>query len=154
MGGRLSPVRARDTDASPLRGPRVRPEPLPSDGDEFPRNDELLTSVRDFLRDDVMKATHGRTQFMARVAANSLDILLRDMSLGPPLRAAEHARLQALLGHAGTREALRWELVNSLRDGSLALDTPGLAAHLRETVVGEVAIDQPVYSGFRTATTG
>lgn len=128
------------------------PEALPFAGDEFPRNDELLISVRDFLREDVMKATQGRTQFMARVAANSLDILLRDMQLGPSLRAAEHARLKQLFARDDSREALRWELVNRLRDGSLSLDTPGLEAHLRETVVGEVAIDQPVYSGYKTAT--
>ena len=120
-------------------------------GDELPRNDELLTSVRDFLRAEVMTETRGRTQFMARVAANSLDILLRDMQLGPALRAAEHRGLQSILGHGGEREALRWELVNKLRDGSMALDHPGLEAHLRATSVGELAIDQPVYSGFKQA---
>jgi hypothetical protein len=33
----------------------------------------------------------------------------------------------------------------------MPLDTPGLAEHLRETVVNQVAIDQPKYSGLRTA---
>lgn len=123
-------------------------------GDELPRNDELLISVRDFLRDDVMAATTGRTQFMARVAANSLDILLRDMSLGPALRAAEQHRLVAVMGHEGTREALRWELVAKLRDGSMPLDQPGLVEHLRATVLGELAIDQPNYSGYKNALQG
>lgn len=120
-------------------------------GDELPRNDELLVSVRDFLREDVMSATSGRTHFMARVAANSLDILLRDMQLGPALRAAEHTRLQAVLGVGGDRESVRWALVEKLRDGSMRLDHPGLVEHLRTTVVGELAIDQPVYSGFKQA---
>ncbi len=130
------------------------PAATPPGGDELPRDDELLISVRDFLREDVMGATTGRTQFMARVAANSLDILLRDQQLGPALRAAEHTRLSAIMGHAGTREALRWELVEALRDGSMALDTPGLVDHLRTTVIGELAIDQPSYSGFKTALQG
>mgnify|MGYP000408298758 CR=1 FL=1 len=85
------------------------------------------------------------------VAANSLDILLRDLSIGPALRAAEHTRLRAIMGHTENREALRWELVRALRDGSMALDTPGLVDHLRATVAGELAIDQPSYSGFKTA---
>jgi hypothetical protein len=33
----------------------------------------------------------------------------------------------------------------------MPLDRPGLAEHLRETVVNQVAIDQPRYSGLRTA---
>ncbi len=123
-------------------------------GAELPRNDELLVSVRDFLREDVMAATSGRTQFMARVAANSLDILLRDMSLGPSLRAAEQRRLVAVMGHDGAREALRFELVEKLRDGSMALDQAGLVEHLRATVIGELAVDQPNYSGFKNAMTG
>jgi len=120
-------------------------------GSELPRSDELLVSVRDFLREDVMAATSGRTQFMARVAANSLDILLRDMQLGPALREAEQTRLAALLGHGTTLEALRWELVEKLRDGSMPLSQAGLVEHLRATVIGELAIDQPSYSGFKTA---
>jgi hypothetical protein len=91
---------------------------------------------------------------MARVAANSLDILLRDMQLGPALREAEQQRLVAVLGHDGAREALRWELVEKLRDGSMPLDQAGLVEHLRATVVGELAIDQPSYSGFKNAMAG
>lgn len=143
-------------DCVNLMMPGVVSLPLaaPPGGDALPRDDELLISVRDFLREDVMGATSGRTQFMARVAANSLDILLRDMSLGPALRAAEHTRLSVIMGHEGAREALRWDLVNALRDGSMALDTPGLVEHLRATVFGELAIDQPSYSGFKTALLG
>ena len=127
------------------------PAAAPPASDALPRDEELLISVRDFLREDVMGATSGRTQFMARVAANSLDILLRDLSIGAALRAAEHTRLRAIMGHTENREALRWELVRALRDGSMALDTPGLVDHLRATVAGELAIDQPSYSGFKTA---
>ncbi|MEL7209257.1 MAG: phosphotransferase, partial [Actinomycetota bacterium] len=43
---------------------------------DLPSTDELVISVRDFLRKEVMTATEGRTSFMARVAANSLDIVL------------------------------------------------------------------------------
>jgi aminoglycoside phosphotransferase (APT) family kinase protein len=119
---------------------------------DMPRTDELVVSVRDFLRGDVMASTEGRTNFLARVAANSLDIVLRELSLGPPHRAGELARLRKLFNAPNDDlEALRWRLTNELRDGSMPLDKPGLAEHLRQTVVNQLAIDQPVYSGLKTA---
>jgi hypothetical protein len=33
----------------------------------------------------------------------------------------------------------------------MPLDRPGLAQHLRATVINQVAIDQPNYSGLKTA---
>ncbi|MEM9620388.1 MAG: phosphotransferase [Pseudomonadota bacterium] len=120
---------------------------------DMPRIEELLVSVRDFLRADVMEETSGRTNFLARVAGNSLDIVLRDRQLGPAARQQELGRLKALFAEhpQQTLNDLRWHLVRGLRDGSIALDTPGLAEHLRATVVNQVAIDQPKYSGLQTA---
>ena len=123
-----------------------------SAGDQdMPRADELLTSVRNFLREDVMDATAGRTQFLARVAGNSLDIVQRELALGAENRLLEQQRLARLLDRDGPLADLRWQLVNGLRDGSVALDDPHLIAHLRTTVVNQIAIDQPRYSGFKTA---
>ena len=117
----------------------------------MPRIDELLVSVRDYLREEVMAATKGRTNFLARVAGNSLDVVLRELALGDDSRAAEQERLATLLGVDGDLDALRWQLVNALREGSMALDDLELQAHLRTTVVNQIAIDQPRYSGFKTA---
>ena len=121
------------------------------DDDEMPRIDELLISVRDFLHGDVMTETEGRTNFMARVAGNSLDIALRDQALGPEHRRLEQQRLNALFVADDSLNNLRWRLVNELRLGEMALDHPGLENHLRQSVVNQIAIDQPKYSGFKTA---
>ena len=118
---------------------------------EMPRLNELLISVRDFLREDVMAATAGRTNFLARVAGNSLDIVLRDLAMGEQARALEHERLRGLLGAQGSLDDLSLQLVHGLRDGSIALDNEALQTHLRLTVANQVAIDQPRYSGMRTA---
>lgn len=118
---------------------------------DMPRIDELVGSVRDYLRGDVMAATQGRTNFLARVAANSLDIVLRELSLGDAQRALELQRLRALFGTSEDLETLRWHLVHGLRDGSIGLDSPVLTNHLRQTVANQVAIDQPNYSGLKTA---
>jgi hypothetical protein len=126
-----------------------------SDLVDMPRADELLTSVADFLREQVMSETVGRTQFLARVAGNSLDIVQREMALGLPLEAEERARLQALLDMTDNDlVALRWALVTRLRQGDIALDTPALTAHLRTTVVNQINIDQPRYPGLATALAG
>lgn len=118
---------------------------------DTPRVDELLVSVRDFLREDMRVATVGRDNFMALVASNSLDIVLREMRLSPQCLHAESERLKQLLGGEGEVMALRWKLTKALRDGELRLDHHGLAAHLRATVINQLAIDQPRYSALATA---
>ncbi|MFV0525620.1 MAG: phosphotransferase family protein [Acidimicrobiales bacterium] len=139
-------------------------DPTASSSTDMPTTLELLVSVRDFLRTDVMPAIEGRTGFMARVASNSLDIVRRELELGPPHRRGELARLRSLLGagggdgpEAGGDDApavlveLRRRLIAAMADGTIALDDPALHHHLRTTVVNQVGIDQPVYSGYRAA---
>ena len=122
---------------------------------DMPRADELLTAVRDFLRDDVMAATSGRVNFLARVAGNAVDIVMREWQLGAAARALELAKLRVLYPAAGadaSLEDLRWQLTSALRDGSQALDDAALQDYLRHAVVNQIAIDKPRYSGFKTAT--
>jgi len=122
---------------------------------DMPRIDELIESVRDYLRNDVMTATEGRMSFLARVAGNSLDIALRELAIGPEHQRRELSRLRALLSRdAGDLESLRSELCAKLRDRSIPLEQPGLAEHLRETVVNQAAIDVPRYSGLKNALAG
>jgi aminoglycoside phosphotransferase (APT) family kinase protein len=45
---------------------------------------ELLEAVREFLTGEVMPATSGQVAFHARVAANALAIVERELALGPP----------------------------------------------------------------------
>ncbi len=123
---------------------------------DMPSVEELLVSVREYLHGDVMDATSGRLNFLARVAGNSLAIVERELTLGEAQRSAERRRLQGLFA-ADTADTgapasdLRWRLVRELRDGSRGLDDPQLVEYLRESVVNQVAIDQPRYPGFRTA---
>ena len=123
----------------------------PEDALDMPTINELLVSVRDFLRGEVMEASRGRVQFLSRVAGNSLDIVLRELTSGSQHREREAERLYGLLGGDRDLARLRWRLVAALREGKISLTEPGLADHLRATVVNQVAIDQPGYSGFKTA---
>jgi len=117
------------------------------DGSDLPRVDELVESVRGFLRFEVVPAMDGRTGFLARVAANSLDIVGREMEHGAEARRLEADRLRNLLGVDGTLGELRLLLAEGLRYGTIPMDADGLVEHLRNTVVNQVLIDQPTYPG-------
>ena len=118
---------------------------------DMPRLEELVGASRDFLHGPVRDETSGRTRFHALVAGNALDIVYRDLHFGAEHRRREHDRLRRLLDADGSLLDLRWKLVHAIRDDSLALDDSRLHEHLRATVVNQIAIDQPKYSGFRTA---
>jgi aminoglycoside phosphotransferase (APT) family kinase protein len=49
-----------------------------------PTASELLQAVREFLTGQVMPATSGQLAFHARVAANALGIVARELEFGPP----------------------------------------------------------------------
>ena len=110
---------------------------------------ELVTAVRDFLEQRAMPELKGHTAFHARVAANALSIVARELERGGQAADAEHARLTKLLGHEGTLMALNRELCAQIRSGTIGLDTPGFADHLALTTRDKVAIDQPNYGGLK-----
>ena len=114
-----------------------------------PSSLELVTAVREFIEKHAMPELQGRTAFHARVAANALAIVARELEQGAKANAEELARLQTLLGVDGSLEELNRELCRRIRSNGLAADDPSLAAHLTHTTLAKVAIDQPNYSGFQ-----
>lgn len=112
---------------------------------------ELVTAVRDFLETKAMPELNGHTAFHARVAANALSIVARQLEFYGHAAEEETKRLAALLGHDGALEDLNRELCARIRAGEFTLETPGLAAHLEATTRDKVAIDQPNYSGLKQA---
>jgi hypothetical protein len=93
----------------------------------------------------------GHSGFLARVAANALAIVERELALGAEQDASERERLRALLGRDGTLDELNRALCREIRDGRIAVDAPGLREHLRETTLAKLAVDQPGYSAYRRA---
>ena len=112
---------------------------------------ELVDAVREFLETRAMPELKGHTAFHARVAANALAIVARELEHGPECAHEELARLKGLLRHDGSLEDLNRELCRRIRTGELTLASPGLADHLELTIRDKVAIDQPGYSGLRQA---
>lgn len=112
---------------------------------------ELVTAVREFIEQKAIPELKGHTAFHARVAANALLIAERQIAQGEAADEAERARLTALLGRDGTLEELNRALCLTIRDGSMALDDTALKETLRLSMIDKVKIDQPNYSGLKTA---
>lgn len=112
---------------------------------------ELLDAVKTFLEADVKPELADHTAFNMMVALKSLDIVQRELELGPEFAEAEKARLTEILGHDGTLSALNQELTERIREGTLSLDDALVKAHLVATTKAKVQIDQPKYSGLRHA---
>ena len=110
---------------------------------------ELVEAVRDFIEQRAMAELKGHTAFHARVAANALSIVARELEKSGTSGDAERERLKKLLGHDGTLMDLNRELCQRIREGKIKLETPGLADHLTITTRDKVAIDQPNYSGLK-----
>src|SRR5258708_23107257 len=112
---------------------------------------ELVTAVKEFIEKHAMPQLSGHTAFHARVAANALGIVARELEFGPAANAEERARLAALLDTDGSLDELNRELCRRIRTGDIGVSAPGLGDHMRSTTMDKVGIDQPTYSGFKAA---
>ncbi len=98
----LAPEAAAQAAASRPR-PSGSPRPAPAPHGR-PTVSELLDAVREFLTGQVMPATTGQLSFHARVAANVLGIVARELELGPvPEDAGLAAGVAARLAVANPR---------------------------------------------------
>ncbi len=114
-----------------------------------PTPSEIIGAVAAFLKTVVAAQTTGATSFQARVAANALEMMRRQLDLAPAEDAAELKRLKALLGIDGSLAELNGELARRIEAGVLDLATPGLSDHLWATTLAKLAVDQPTYAAYR-----
>lgn len=108
---------------------------------------ELLEAVSEFLERDVMPLGGG-VGFHARVARNVVDIVRRELELGPDADAREIAGLRSLLGDdcpADLRQA-NVELARRIREGTFD-ENPGVEDHLAATAVDKLRIANPTELG-------
>src|SRR5262245_38641813 len=120
---------------------------------------ELLAAVRAFLEDDVVPALDGRRRFHARVAANVLAIVGRELATEETTLASEWRRLARLLGQdAATLPAQREDVRRAVRDWTTALVEcirrgeadagpfgAAVRAHVLETVRDKLRVANPEY---------
>jgi hypothetical protein len=121
---------------------------------------ELLTSVREFLEQDVMPGLEGRKRFHALVSANVLAIVARELAGEETMLVAEWERLRDLLrvddapparldALRTSVDALTRRLCDRIRAGDADAGPFGDAvrAHVRTTVVDKLRIANPKYLG-------
>jgi hypothetical protein len=116
-----------------------------------PSPPEILGAVARFLRSMATAEAGGAAAFQARVAANALEMMRRQLELSPGEDLAEAERLKALLGADGDLLSLNTELARRIEAGEMDLATPGLADHLWATTLAKLAVDQPTYGGYLAA---
>ena len=109
-----------------------------------PRTEELAEAVAAWI-DQIRPSLDPRNAFLARVAANAMATIQRELTQGPAAEATAIARLSDVLSHAGTYDELNAELCARVRSGELTVETPGLLAALRIMATDQLAIDQPSY---------
>jgi aminoglycoside phosphotransferase (APT) family kinase protein len=100
---------------------------------------ELVEAVREYLERDVMTGTAGRLQFHARVAANALKIVERELAHGDEMAAAHAARLEAL-GYEDDAA-----LASALRAGELDDRVDEVTAAVQASVLDKLLVANPKY---------
>ena len=119
---------------------------------------ELLDAVRQFLDADVVPALEGTKKFHARVAANVLAIVSRELQTEAEQLHAEWQRLHELLGDDAAEPRDRDALKRTNRDATAQLcerirsgaadGGPWRAAvltHVRQTVRDKLAVANPKF---------
>ena len=120
-----------------------------------PNYDELLEAVASFLTSDVMPNSTGRTNFHARVAANVVEMVRRELATQERDLPGEWAGLDALLGmedRPSTLAELRarlharnTELAARIREGQADSGAfrDAVLTHLRRVTREKLAVTNP-----------
>jgi len=113
-----------------------------SDLHGHPTAAELVKAVSVFLREEVMAATEGRLNFLARVAANVLNGVERELLFGSEQERRHQERLAALAqqDQAG--------LAAAIRTGVLDAEDPALLAAVRAAVTDRLTVANPRYLSY------
>ncbi|MSO36701.1 MAG: hypothetical protein EXQ69_00445 [Acidimicrobiia bacterium] len=119
--------------------------PDPETLHDRPSAAELVIAVREYLEQDVMPSTEGRVAFHARVAANVLRMVERELTLAATQTAQESERLVQLLGHEGTIRELTIELAKAIRAGDWDTRQADVHKCVRATVRAKLEVANPEY---------
>jgi hypothetical protein len=109
-----------------------------------PRTEELAESVRLWI-DEIRPTLDPRNAFLARVAANAMATIVRELTVGPAADAEAVTRMGEVLGRTGTYGELNADLCARIRAGELTVESPGLLTALQVMAKNQLAIDQPSY---------
>jgi len=109
-----------------------------------PKTEELAEAVALWI-ELIRPSLDPRNAFLARVAANALATVRRELTDGPAAEARAVGLMAEVLGRPGGFAELNAQLCARIRSGELTVDTPGLLPALQVIARDRIAIDQPSY---------
>jgi aminoglycoside phosphotransferase (APT) family kinase protein len=133
------PAEPVPTELTQLTAPTEQPGLPWTDLHGRPTTPELITAVTEFLRNSMMGSSDPAIGFHARVAANVLDIVGREMSYGRVQQERQRQRL-AELGVLSESE-----LALAIRGGTIAADDPAVLGAVRAAVTDRLLVANPRY---------
>lgn len=111
-----------------------------------PNKAELLDAVIEYLMDDLFPTLDGELAFHARVSANLLTILKRELDQGDQMDTDELARLQSLLkDDQASLDDMTRDLATKIRSGDLDSDRDQVMADVKRTVEDKLRVVSPKY---------
>jgi len=100
---------------------------------------ELLEALHEWMERDLLPGVDGRLQFHTRVAINMVDIVRRELELGPD----QEVRHEEVLVSFGMNDDA--ELAAAIRDGSFDSHLVEVLNRLRPVVEEKVRVANPRY---------
>ena len=100
---------------------------------------ELLEALHEWVERDLLPGVDGRLQFHTRVAINMIDIVRRELELGPD----QEVQHQEVLASFGMNDDA--ELAAAIREGAFDANLVEVLNRLRPVVEDKVRVANPRY---------
>ena len=113
-----------------------------------PSKEELITSIIEFIENDIIDELIGQKRFHAHVAKNSLQIILRQLKLEEKNNRFEKNRLKEILKIDKDLNELNKILCQKIDNEEIDINNNDLIDHLFKTTMEKLSIDQPNYSAY------
>lgn len=113
-----------------------------------PSKEELITSIIEFIENDIIDELIGQKRFHAHVAKNSLQIVLRQLKVEEKNYQSEKSRLKEILKIDKDLNEMNKILCQKIDNEEIDINNNDLIDHLFKTTMEKLSIDQPNYSAY------
>ena len=113
-----------------------------------PSKEELITSIIEFIENDIIDELIGQKRFHAHVAKNSLQIVLRQLKVEEKNNQSEKSRLKEILKIDKDLNEMNKILCQKIDNEDIDINNNDLIDHLFKTTMEKLSIDQPNYSAY------
>ncbi len=115
---------------------------------DSPEPSEILAVASDLVRNSLAPVLPPDLSFNARVLANALDLVARQIMEDERLASQSRAKLRTLLKREGSENTLLAELSRRIEAGEIDLQNTALMDYLWTSTLAKLAVDQPKYASY------